>query len=146
MIWNVLSTDNDVVSDPFSITFEHSGCNADSVTTFDADTEIDVFSGPFGDVEAFTYYNGSTMTLSESGGAATLVPLAWRSGSEQAVLVAAGISGQGRFIAIGDSAIANDGTNEENQYVESKDAWSDLDNAPLVLNLTAWLAGFASGH
>lgn len=71
-----------------------------------------------------------------------MTPLAWREGWEQSLLITAGISGRGRFVAIGDSAIANDGTNEINQYVEYKDAWTDLDNAPLVLNLTAWLAGY----
>lgn len=92
-----------------------------------------ILTGPFGQVNALTFFDATTLSVSGDAQAIVHAP------ASQGILGAAANYGAGRVLVIGDSAGADDGTGwpQDNLF----DGWSDYDNAAFYLNGASWLAG-----
>ena len=120
--------------------------NGSRATTLDEGAATHpVLSGRHGTVRAAGMYVGGLFTIHDTGKARALIhalPLGsagYESGSPYVVVSEVG---QGRVVAIGDSAMLNDGTDSHGRRDANADAWNatDAQNAALVLNAIDWLA------
>ena len=104
------------------------------------DASYPLLDGPYGQVDALGMYMGTTFTLHPDVNASVQAIL-WAVTPEdphQGVFVAAGEVGAGRFVAIGDSATAEDATTSHGWH-EGEDHWQEF--GAFFLNASAWLAG-----
>jgi hypothetical protein len=124
------------------------GMNQGRATTIPPDVATHpVLDGPHGKVEALGMYRGGLFTLQPAGNDAVTVlvhalPLGTAGYAEGSPYVLAAQVGQGRVVAVGDSAIMNDGTDSHGIADNRYDSYHDVeeDNAALFLNAVEWLA------
>lgn len=104
-----------------------------------------VLAGAHGQVRRVGMYAGGLFTIHDAQKARALVhalPIGTAGHEAGSPYVVVSEPGTGRVVAIGDSAILNDGTDSHGRRDARSDAWnkSDEQNAALVLNAIEWLA------
>jgi len=107
-----------------------------------------VLAGPHGAVSRLGMYRGGLFTVHAGVNPGlevlfhALPPGTPGYASGSPYVIAAPV-GQGRVVAVGDSAIMNDGTDSHGASNPSFDGWNDAaqQNAALFLNAVVWLAG-----
>ena len=104
-----------------------------------------VLSGPHGNVTKVGMFKGGIFSILDGTKARALihaVPLNTAGYEEGSPFVVAAEVGQGRVVAVGDSAILNDGTDSHGQNDPSFDSWNSTtaQNSILFLNAAEWLA------
>ncbi len=104
-----------------------------------------VLSGPHGNVTKVGMFKGGLFSILDGTKAKALihaVPLNTAGYEEGSPFVVAAEVGQGRVVAVGDSAILNDGTDSHGQSDPSFDSWNSTSaqNSILFLNAAEWLA------
>jgi hypothetical protein len=137
-IWNELMFTNGVQTNPFGFSF-----NADDVSpagTADSSPANPLTHGLGGTVTTLQYSDGATMTINNSS---TTHPAVWSTSSTTSVMALYGTYGAGRFTAIGDSSVVDDGTGESGHTLFN--GWSSpVDDGYCAINATIWLLGAAS--
>ena len=139
--WDAPRVFNAAFQDSLGIRFHVTGDpdNSFSATSSSVDNAHPVISGAVGTVGAIAFHGGTVISL--TGGAASVQGVVWHPnyavGSPTGIMVACGTYGLGKFCAMGDSSPPDDGTGApgDNLY----DNWNELDNAVLLMNMTAWL-------
>ena len=89
----------------------------------------------------FMYDDGATITIDPTANA-SVKAAAWYSAQSNAnVMVAYGMYGAGRFVAIGDSSPFDDGTGDPGDTLFN--GWGTASDGNIILNASAWLQGSA---
>ncbi len=134
-IWNDLMFTNSVQTNAFGFSF-----NADDVSpagTADSSPTNPLTHGPGGTVTTLQYSSGATMTINNS---TTTHAGVWSTSSTTSVMALYGTYGAGRFAAIGDSSVVDDGTGEAGHTLFN--GWSSpVDDGYCAINGTVWLLG-----
>lgn len=139
-IWNELFSTNGVQSAPFGVVF-----NSDSVSprneSADATLTNPLTHGVAGTITQFVYADGASITINPSANASVKAAV-WTTSTHTNtnVMVAYGSFGAGKFVAIGDSSPADDGTGASGDTLY--DGWTagGGDNGQLIINASLWLA------
>ena len=125
-------------SNPFGF-YVLPGSMRNSTTKVADGAEANIITGRAGVIKSTGMYGAAGFQITDPAKAKPL--LTEKNGSE--VFAISATVGNGRIVAIGDSAIIGDGTNylglkltSENGYIDTK-----LDNRILLLNAIDWLAG-----
>jgi|GEM_PF-5708755 len=134
----------------FGIEFEHDAdgeihdyCDWDELNNrnFIDDPDDPFIHGPFGDVRAIGFHSATNLVL-HSEQNASVKAHAWRNSYPHAdtyVTVASCSYGQGRVVAIGDSAPADDGSGDLRDVLMNGWTHSTTNNNYLFLNMSDWL-------
>ena len=104
-----------------------------------------VLNGVHGIVTQTGMFKGGLFTILDDAKAVTLihaVPMGTAGYETGSPFVVAAEPGQGRVVAVGDSALMNDGTDSHGRTMLNSDAWHSetQQNAALFLNAVEWLA------
>lgn len=117
-----------------------------AATLSEGASEHPVMNGPHGTVAKAGMFKGGLFVIEDGETARPLihaVPLGTEGYAEGSPFVVAANPGKGRVVAVGDSAILNDGTDSHGYVKKSYDSWNDAgtQNAALFLNAVEWLSG-----
>ncbi|MCC6726250.1 MAG: T9SS type A sorting domain-containing protein [Saprospiraceae bacterium] len=141
-IWNDLSANNSVQTNPFGITFDYA--NFSQTTTNVRTATNPIIHGPQGTVSKMQYSAGTSMTLNPSANS-TVKGVVYKTGSSQGnqnVMAAYSSYGSGRVVAIGDSSPVDDGSGDTNDALYNGYTGQVSGNhKKLLLNSFLWLAG-----
>jgi len=142
-IWNDLMNNNNVLSNPFGITFDYANFSETSTNIPNLPSDS-LLHEPMGNVTEVQWNNGTSMTLYPAQNS-SVKGVAYKSGSSFGnanVMAAHALYGNGRVAAIGDSSPADDGSGDPNDALY--DGWiTDAagNHERLIVNTTIWLAG-----
>ena len=144
-IWNDLFATNSIQSAPFGITINQNNISP-SNESVDSSPTNPITHGAAGTITQFDYADGASMTIDPTKNASVRGAVWTTSTHTNAnVMVAYGTFGAGKFVAIGDSSPADDGTGASGDTLF--DGWHDAggDNGDLIINASLWLAAAAAG-
>ena len=139
-VWNDLFANNTVQKAPFGVVF-----NGDKVSpsneSVDATVSNPITHGPAGTVTQFNYVEGSLLTIDITKNASVRGAV-WRNSTRgsDAVMVAYGTFGSGKFVALGDSSPTDDGTGAPGNTLFNGWDSASGDNGQLIINASIWLA------
>lgn len=141
-IWNDLMSTNTVTTNPFGITFDYVDLSATYSNVLNSSTDP-ILHGTAGNVTKMQLSGGTTMTL-DTAANASVKGVIFKTGASTTgttnVLFAYGTYGSGKFCAVGDSSIADDGTGDPNDTLYDgyiTDAQGN--HQKLLMNATIWL-------
>lgn len=110
-------------------------------TNFTSDPADPFLHGPHGEVEAIKFNEATALILHPENNSA-VKGHAWRDDGPQGdvdVTVASALFGDGRVVAIGDSAPADDGTGDEDDFLHDSWDYPSSENDILFMNISHWL-------
>jgi len=110
-------------------------------TNFTSDPSDPFLHGPHGDVEAIKFDEATALILHPENNA-MVQGHAWRDDSSQGdidVTLASAFFGDGRVVAIGDSAPADDGTGDLDDFLHNSWDYPSSENDILFKNISHWL-------
>ena len=138
-VWNDLMTNNSVQLNPFGFRFNANTVTPTNVTVDAAATNM-LTHGLGGNVTTLAFSAGATMTINNFSVAC---PAVWNTSKTTDVMALYGTFGAGRFVAVGDSSVVDDGTGTSGKTLY--DGWSGpVDNGYLAINGTVWLVNGSS--
>ncbi len=144
-IWNDLFATNSIQAAPFGITINQNNISPNNESV-DGSPTNPITHGAAGTITQFDYADGASMTIDTTKNASVRGAV-WTSSSHTNanVMVAYGTFGAGKFVAIGDSSPADDGTGASGDTLF--DGWHDAggDNGDLIINASLWLAAATAG-
>ncbi len=139
-IWNELFSTNTVQTAPFGIIFNTNNITPSNESP-DSSVSDPITHGAAGTITQFAYAAGCSLTIDPTKNASTRAAV-WTTSSHTNtnVMVAYGAFGAGKFVAIGDSSPADDGTGASGNTLF--DGWDDANgnNGQLIINASLWLA------
>jgi Secretion system C-terminal sorting domain len=148
-IWNDLMTTNNVLTNPFGITFDYTSFNqtTSNVANIPANP---ILHGVAGNVTQAQWSAGTTMTLNTTQNT-TVKGLIFKTGASNTgttnVMVASSNYGTGKIVAIGDSSIPDDGTGDPNDTLyDGYIADASGNHQKLLMNAIIWLANVNPLH
>jgi len=125
---------------PLGVTINSNDLN---ITKSSADTSASdpLTHGTAGTVTNLTYHDGASLTISTTANSSVKAAI-WTTSTHtnSNVMAAYGTYGAGRFVIIGDSSPADDGTGDSNDTLE--DGWNEsgAQNGTLITNASLYLA------
>ena len=129
---------------PFGIIFNSNNISPSNESA-DSSPSDPITHGAAGTVTQFDYAAGCSLTIDPTKNASTRAAV-WTTSTHtnSNVMVAYGTFGAGKFVAIGDSSPADDGTGASGNTLF--DGWNDGggDNGQLIINASLWLATAAA--
>jgi len=135
---------NDFLSDggvnPFGVTVNSNDLNISNASA-DASAADPLTHGVAGTVTNFTYHDGASLTISIAANASVKAAV-WTTSthSNGNVMAAYGTYGLGRFVIIGDSSPADDGTGDSGDTLSNGWGESGAQNGALITNASLYLA------
>lgn len=141
-IWNDLMDNNSVATNPFGITFDYVDLSATYSNVLNSATDP-ILHGTAGNVTKIQLSGGTTMTLNTTANT-SVKGVIFKTGASTTgttnVLFAYGTYGSGKFCAVGDSSVADDGTGDPSDTLYDgyiTDAQGN--HQKLLMNATIWL-------
>ena len=135
---------NDFLSDgglnPLGVTINTNDLNISSASA-DITAADPLTHGSVGTVTNFTYHDGASLTISTAANASVKAAI-WTTSthSNSNVMAAYGTYGLGRFVVIGDSSPADDGTGDSNDTLSNGWGETGAQNGVLITNASLYLA------
>ena len=141
-IWNDFFNTNGSAINPFGITFDSADFSQTTSNIPNLPTDP-LLHGTAGNVTQVKYSNGTTMTLNISANS-TVKGVVYKTGALNTgllnVMCAYGTYGSGKFVAIGDSSLPDDGTGDSNDTLyDGYITDANGNHQRLIMNSTIWL-------
>jgi hypothetical protein len=143
-IWNDFFTSNALGVNPFGFTFDYVDFTQTTSNITNLPTDP-ILHGASGNVTQVKFSGGTTMTLNTTENS-SIKGVVYKMGATNTGLVnvmcAYGTYGSGRFVAVGDSSIAEDGTGDVGDILyDGYITDANGNHKKLLLNSTTWLMG-----
>lgn len=141
-IWNDLFSFNYLGTNPFGITFDLGNFSGTFTNIANLPTDP-ILHGSAGNVTKVKWSSGTSMALNTTLNS-TVKGVVYRTGNSglSNVLCAYGTYGSGKFVAVGDSSITDDGTGDVNDILyDGYITGANGNHQRLLMNITNWLMG-----